>query len=496
MKTNNRRQPEYTAPPPLPVPVEGYDTSAAPVLYGCLSQGTGADQRDGQYGLYFPMPVDLIDKTLKYCGLDTSQAIWLRLGALSGPEELLPPLAWYHTILPDGNLLREINAMCGAVAELSAFQREKLGAVILLAKPDSPRQIAWLCKHLEAFEYTPHARTPEDYAKSRAQLDISFGHSVSAGTFRSYEKRAVSLETSGRLQFNRYGCVDCFYLSDLQTAMRRGASRQTGLKRWEKERITTSLRSNIAEYIRQNGTLLSETERSDAYSGSDSMKVAWHGRTYELTYIDGALSQLKKLEEHEFYTLHGSRRLTPEDIVICDEVMEIRQELNFYIASCDGMEELLGPLAKQSNGFAYANFYADYRLETGQLRDTLSVTIVRTDGTEAECAYWLNPAEKAMLRAKMDAYCKEQTGQSLEQYRRRYQEERIAAGQVCKVRYVGPHNTLITRISLPAQNGTLNPKAAKKLISRDNLTANGEPVGEQEKDRRQKQEKKRRDPAR
>ena len=496
MKTKNGEKPEYKAPPPLPVPVEEYDNLAVPVLYGCLSQGTGADQRDGQYGLYFPMPVDLIDKTLKYCGLDTSQAIWLRLGALSGPEELLPPLAWYHTILPERNLLREINAMCGAVAELSSFQREKLGAVILLARPDIPQQIAWLCKHLEAFEYTPHARTPEDYAKSRVQLDISFGHSVSAGTFRSYEKRAVSLETSGRLQFNRYGCVDCFYLSDLQTAMRRGASRQTGLKRWEKERITASLRSNIAEYIRRNGTLLSETERSDAYSGSDCMKVAWHGRTYELTYIDGALLQLKKLEEHEFHTLHGSRRLTPEDIVFCDEVTEIGQDLNFYVASCDSMEELLGPLAKQSNGFAYANFYANYYLETGRLRDTLSVNIIRTDGTEAECAYWLNPAEKAMFRAKMDAYCKEQTEQSLEQYRRRYQEERIAAGQVFKVRHIGPHNTLVTRINSLSENRTLGRNAADKLIYRNNLAVNGAFVREQENDRRKKQEKKRRDPAR
>ena len=496
MKTNSREKPEYKAPPPLPVPVEGYNTSAAPILYGCLSQGTGADRRDGQHGLYFPMPVELIDKTLKHCGLDTTQAIWLRLGALSGPEELLLPLAWYHSILPEGNLLRDINEMCGTVAELSSFQREKLGAVILLAKPDSPQQIAWLCKHLEAFDYTPHARTPEDYAKSRAQLDISFGHSVSAGTFRSYKKRAASLETSGRLQFNRYGCVDCFYLPDVRTAMRRGAARQSGLKRWEKERLAENLQSNIAGYIRQNGTLLSETESSDAYSGSHCMEVAWHGRTYELVYIDGALLQLKKLEEHEFHTLHGSRRLTPEDIVICDEVMEIGQELNFYIASCDGMEELLGPFAEQSSGFAYANFYANYHLETGRLRDTLSITIVRTDGTEAECAYWLNPAEKAMLRQKMDAYCKERTGQSLEQYHRWYLEEGISARQVYKVYPVGPHNTLITRISFSPQDRTLGRKAADKLISRDNLTANGETVREREKDRRQKPEKKRRDTAR
>jgi len=60
--------------------------------------------------------------------------------------------------------------------------------------------------------------------------------------------------------------------------------------------------------------------------------------------------------------------------------------------------------------------YADYDMVAGQVCDKLEVDLHRADGREESLEYRLNAAEKAVLLRKMDAYCQQQTGQTLAEY--------------------------------------------------------------------------------
>ena len=64
----------------------------------------------------------------------------------------------------------------------------------------------------------------------------------------------------------------------------------------------------------------------------------------------------------------------------------------------------------------WLNIYADYEMATGSVCDALSLRIYYEDGREESLEYRLNAIEKATLLRKMDAYCLQQTGQSLKDY--------------------------------------------------------------------------------
>lgn len=76
------------------------------------------------------------------------------------------------------------------------------------------------------------------------------------------------------------------------------------------------------------------------------------------------------------------------------------------------------------------NLYANYDMERGRVCDTLEVYLVRGDGSELACEYRLTPEEQEALRPKMDSYCMEQMGHSLEAAREQYlAEEQSPDGQ-------------------------------------------------------------------
>ena len=55
--------------------------------------------------------------------------------------------------------------------------------------------------------------------------------------------------------------------------------------------------------------------------------------------------------------------------------------------------------------------------KTGRMDSALTVRLCCTDGHEFEFSYRLTPAEQVQLWDKMDAYCRQQNGQSLEEAR-------------------------------------------------------------------------------
>jgi len=111
------------------------------------------------------------------------------------------------------------------------------------------------------------------------------------------------------------------------------------------------------------------------------------------------------------------RRLRPEDVSFSEEIAEMDGKLDFYMESFDGVDEVFGTYVCTDKNDDYVNVYADYDLERGEVADSLTVILHRGDGTDVDYAYPLSPEERAMLLPKMEAYCQQQSGMSLADYR-------------------------------------------------------------------------------
>ena len=120
----------------------------------------------------------------------------------------------------------------------------------------------------------------------------------------------------------------------------------------------------------------------------------------------------------------GSRELQPDDVYFDDEICDIEGKLNFYIPVLFNMDDVFGTNIGTPDSGDSVNIYANYDPESGQVSDTLEITLRKADGTDREYAYRLSDGERAMLLSKMDAYCQKETGLDLARYRDSYLAER------------------------------------------------------------------------
>ena len=71
----------------------------------------------------------------------------------------------------------------------------------------------------------------------------------------------------------------------------------------------------------------------------------------------------------------------------------------------------------------YLNVYANYNVTTRQVDDTLDIMICRSIGSNEAAVYKLSEAEKEIVLEKMDEYCQEREGMTLEEYCEKIQTE-------------------------------------------------------------------------
>lgn len=125
----------------------------------------------------------------------------------------------------------------------------------------------------------------------------------------------------------------------------------------------------------------------------------------------------------ETMVLSGSRRLFMEKVTFQDEMSECGSLLNFYVPVTFEPDVVFGTDVTSTANDDYLNVYADFDLDTGEVCDALTVIHVRGDGSEEAYRYPLDEEERAVLRAKMDTYCMEQTGTHLDEYRAQHLAE-------------------------------------------------------------------------
>ena len=132
--------------------------------------------------LHLPMIQEEIDRALLRGGITDPANVRLRLEDSQLPNEVDVLLDMEYETLSDLNELAE------AADGLSKADMEKLGAVVMLAKPKSAAQIKNLAESLDLFDLAPGAHTPQEYGKYMIQQSGRFEYDENLDAFYDYEK--------------------------------------------------------------------------------------------------------------------------------------------------------------------------------------------------------------------------------------------------------------------------------------------------------------------
>lgn len=110
---------------------------------------------------YLPLPASdkQVERTLLRAGItDVDSAVWdVESGELS--EQVAMAIHLEHEDIAS------LNRLCRAIEPLDAEQREKLNAVVLMAKPGFAGEVRQLAENLDQFEFAPDVQTLEDYGR-------------------------------------------------------------------------------------------------------------------------------------------------------------------------------------------------------------------------------------------------------------------------------------------------------------------------------------------
>ena len=63
----------------------------------------------------------------------------------------------------------------------------------------------------------------------------------------------------------------------------------------EKMEMESRLMGNIAGWMEKHGEVLSDRQRSNAYTGARIREIAWRGHTYRIVDVDGMTCRIEKM---------------------------------------------------------------------------------------------------------------------------------------------------------------------------------------------------------
>ena len=119
--------------------------------------------------------------------------------------------------------------------------------------------------------------------------------------------------------------------------------------------------------------------------------------------------------ETEAQYLTGSRMLRAEDISFAEDIIQHDNLLEFYMEVSSFADQVFGTNVCTTENDDWLNIYASYDLDHGRVCDSLDVYLRHGNGDEQDFKYRLSAEEQALLLSKIDAYCQEHLGQSLEE---------------------------------------------------------------------------------
>ena len=160
------------------------------------------------------------------------------------------------------------------------------------------------------------------------------------------------------------------------------------------------------------------------YAMADVSAAAYHAfRKYGLSVERQWERLLEKLDGKE---ITSAGHLSARNVSFAEDICELNDRLNFYMEVIFDADSLFGTHVCTMEDADWINVYANYDMSSGQVCDELNIELHRGDGSEEELTYPLNAAEKDVLLRKMDDYCRQREGQSLEKYSRQLMAEDMA----------------------------------------------------------------------
>ena len=132
--------------------------------------------------LFLPMVQEEIDRALLRGGITDPANVRLRLEDSQLPNEVDVLLDMERENLSD------LNALAQAADAIPSDGMKKLGAVVMLAKPENAAQIKNLVENLDLFDFAPDAHTPQEYGKYMIRQSGRFDYDENLDDFYDYEK--------------------------------------------------------------------------------------------------------------------------------------------------------------------------------------------------------------------------------------------------------------------------------------------------------------------
>lgn len=140
--------------------------------------------------------------------------------------------------------------------------------------------------------------------------------------------------------------------------------------------------------------------------------VQEHGK--EITQFAGTMQTRRWGGQHPFDW---------EDISFEQEIIADDGKLNFYVPIYFDAYGIFGDAVSKLWPDDSYNVYANFDLDEGDICEYLEIVIKYGDGHDDTAVYHLAPEEQEMFLRKMDAYCMETGGKSLNDWQQEYQQE-------------------------------------------------------------------------
>lgn len=118
----------------------------------------------------------------------------------------------------------------------------------------------------------------------------------------------------------------------------------------------------------------------------------------------------------------GERHFRQDEISFAEEIVIDDNALNFYVPIFFDAAAVFGKPVEKLGPDDSFDVYANYDMAAGEVSEYLEILIRYWDGVEDTAMYRLSTEEKEMFRTKMDEYCVETMGQSLEGMCQKHQQ--------------------------------------------------------------------------
>lgn len=180
------------------------------------------------------------------------------------------------------------------------------------------------------------------------------------------------------------------------------------------------------DFDREHFSSVYPMEGWKTFAMNDVSAASFHAhRKHGITTEERQSRFLEKLEGKELACpvcamsvdyLHGSHRLTPDDISFAGTLSWNEDVVEFYLPMHFDPAKVFSSKEAEFSTASEVHIFAAYDLDPPHVRDTLGVSVIQPDGYESYYKYRLTPSEQEVFAQKMNSYCQDLNGYDLTEW--------------------------------------------------------------------------------